>query len=115
MSKCAIDSKLNYYTRRQNVWSGWPVYEACEVNLVMISSLASKCQDFKVWIPVFQPFYVMKLKTSMFELYEHQNRTILGSDQVSSGKNTEINKQSHVKFWFNRKKYGAVSYSLSCR
>ena len=33
-------------------------------------------------------------------------RTIVGSDQVNSGKNTEINKQLHVKFWFNRKKYG---------
>jgi hypothetical protein len=32
----------------------------------------------------------------------------------NSGKNTEINKQSHVTFWFNRKKYGAVSYLLSC-
>ena len=30
------------------------------------------------------------------------------------GENTEINKQSHVKFWPNRKKYGAVSYLLSC-
>ena len=30
------------------------------------------------------------------------------------GKNTEINKQSHVKFWFNRRKYGAVSYFFSC-
>ena len=25
-----------------------------------------------------------------------------------------INKQSHVKVWFNRKKYGAVSYLFSC-
>ena len=30
-------------------------------------------------------------------------RTILGSNQANLGKNTEINKQSHVKFWFNRK------------
>ena len=30
-------------------------------------------------------------------------RTILGSDQVNSVKNTEINKQLHVKFWFNGK------------
>ena len=29
-------------------------------------------------------------------------------------KNTKINKQSHVKFWFNRKKYGAVSYLFGC-
>ena len=34
---------------------------------------------------------------------EHQNRTVLGSDQVNSGKNKKLNKQSHVKFWFNRK------------
>ena len=40
----------------------------CDLNLVMISSLASKCQDFKVWMPVFQPFYIMKLKTSKFKV-----------------------------------------------
>ena len=43
----------------------------------------------------------------MFLCSEHQNRTILGSDKansVNSGKNTEINKKSHVKFWFDRKK-----------
>ena len=28
--------------------------------------------------------------------------TILSSDQVNSDKNTEINKQSHFKFWFNK-------------
>ena len=32
----------------------------------MISSLASKCQDFKVGMPFFQPFYEMKLKTFIF-------------------------------------------------
>mgnify|MGYP001180558486 CR=1 FL=1 len=37
----------------------------CDLNLVMISSLVSKCQDFKVGMPFFQPFYVMKLKTSL--------------------------------------------------
>ena len=30
----------------------------------MISSVASKCQDFKVGMAVFQPFYEMKLKAS---------------------------------------------------
>ena len=34
----------------------------------MISSLASKCQDFKVKMPFFQPLYVMKLKTSKFKV-----------------------------------------------
>ena len=42
-------------------------------------------------------------------------KTILGSAQVNSGENTEINKQSHVKFWLNWMKYGAVSYSLRYR
>ena len=32
---------------------------------------------------------------------------------VKTGKNTEINKQSNVKFWFIWIKYGAVSYSLN--
>ena len=31
------------------------------------------------------------------------------------GEDKEINKQSHVKFWLNRKKYGAVTYLSSCR
>ena len=33
----------------------------------MLSSLAAKCQDFKVGMPVFQSFYEMKLKTSKFK------------------------------------------------
>ena len=43
------------------------VERPCDLNLVMISSLASKCQDFKVEMPFFQPLYVMKLKTFMFK------------------------------------------------
>ena len=37
-------------------------------------------------------------------------RTILGLDQANSGKNIEINKQSHVMFWFNRKKNMELSH-----
>ena len=44
------------------------VQRPCDLNLVMISSLASKCQDFKVKMPFFQPLYVMKLKTSKFKV-----------------------------------------------
>ena len=32
------------------------LWRPCDLNLVMISSLASKCQDFKVGMPVFQHF-----------------------------------------------------------
>ena len=44
------------------------VQRPCDLNLVMISSLASKRQDFKLEMPFFQPFYVMKLKTSKFKV-----------------------------------------------
>ena len=44
------------------------------MNLVMLFSLASKCQDFKVGMPFFQPFYVMKLKTSKFKAFWSQWR-----------------------------------------
>ena len=40
------------------------IWRACDLNLVMISLLASKCQDFKVEMSFFQPLYVLKLKTS---------------------------------------------------
>ena len=44
------------------------VWRHFDVNLVVISLLASKCQDFKVEMPIFQPFYCMKLKTSNFKV-----------------------------------------------
>ena len=43
------------------------------------------------------------------QFYEH-----IMQKQVKTGKYTEIDKQSHVKFWLNWIKHGAVSYSLSC-
>ena len=46
---------------------------------------------------------------------EHQNKTIFGATQVNLGENTKVNKQSLVIFWLNWRKYGAVSYSFSCK
>ena len=40
-----------------------------DLNLAVISSLASECQHFTVGMPVFQPFYLMKLKTSKFKVF----------------------------------------------
>ena len=34
--------------------------------------------------------------------------------QVKTGKFSQINKQSFVKLWLDRRKYGAVSYLVSC-
>ena len=44
------------------------VKRPCDLNLVMISSLAAKCQDFKVKMPFFHPLYIVKLKTSKFKV-----------------------------------------------
>jgi hypothetical protein len=44
------------------------------------------------------------------QLYNHIIQNL-----VKTGINTEINKQSNVKFWLHWIKYGAVSYSLSCK
>ena len=49
-------------------WAQMFAQSACDLNLVMISSLTSKCQDFKVEMPFFQPLYVMKLKISKFKV-----------------------------------------------
>ena len=94
---CWVMPKTIRYTRVGNVCPGWPVYGVkclCsrwqewereplplafqylilmvwrhfDLNLVIISLLASKCQGFKVEMPVFQPFYEMKLKTSNFKV-----------------------------------------------
>ena len=61
-------------------------------------------------ISVFLPDLILKLLWT-----SKQNNFIFRSGKFSLGKNTEINKRSHVKFWFNRKNYGAVSYLFSCK
>jgi len=66
--------------------------------------MTANCLLISVLLPV------ANLKLS----WTNQNKTILGLQQVRLGKNTEINKQSGVKFWFNWRKHGAVSYSFSC-
>ena len=44
------------------------VQRPCDLNLVKISSLAAKCQDFKVEMPFFQALSVMNLKTFNFKV-----------------------------------------------
>ena len=85
------------YTRVENVCPGCPVYGVIclcsrwrewkregshshwhfnilmvwrhfDLNFIIISLLASKCQDFEVEMPVFQPFYEMNVKTSNFKV-----------------------------------------------
>ena len=44
------------------------VKSVCDLNLGMICLLASKWQDFKVGMSVFQLFYEVKLKSSKFKV-----------------------------------------------
>ena len=44
------------------------ISRACDLNLAMLSSLASKWQVLKVGIPIFQPLYEVKLEASKFKV-----------------------------------------------
>ena len=67
---------------------------------------------------VFPRFYLNlpELNLKLFWTSEGNNFRFSSGKYLKrkTGKNTEINNQSQVKFWFNRKKPGAVSYLLSC-
>ena len=86
--------KLEAYTRVWNVCRGWPVYGVKHLcsrgrgnergrgaiptsisifDFFVMKTLwfkfgYSKCQDFKVEMPIFQPFYDIKLMTSNFNV-----------------------------------------------
>jgi hypothetical protein len=69
--------------------------------------------DFCVFTCFYQFLHDVLIKLFCFGM---QNNFVSTSckNPVKTGKYTEINKQSNVKFWLNWIKYGAVSYSLSC-
>ena len=67
------------------------------------------------WISLFfavlaWPDQKIVLLWSAEQFYDH-----IMQKRLKTGKNTEINKQSNVKFWLDFRKYGAVSYWLSCK
>ena len=76
-------------------------------------NLTSDCQLIMciyLFLPAFAWFahkIVLQIKTKQFD--EHIMQKL-----VRTGKFTEINKQSHVKFWLSWRKYRTVSYSFSC-
>ena len=61
---------------------------------------------------ILQSSWKTTLRYSLMNI--RQFHILFNSAQVNWWKNTEINKQSLVKFWLNQKKYGIVSYSLNC-
>ena len=70
-------------------------YETAPYNIFELNqNLTCDC----LLISVFCPKFTLAQPEICFE---HQNRTILDSAQVNLGKKTEINKQSHVKFWLS--------------
>ena len=83
-------------------------YETAPCYLQLNQNLTSACLFIFVFAPVL----------SWFEhenYFEDWSKTIFCSKQVRTGKNTEINKQSDVKFWLIWRKCGLDSYSFSCK
>ena len=71
--------------------------------------MTSDCLLISVYLPVFAwCAHKIVLFWPAEQFYEH-----IMQNSVKTGKYTEINKQSDVKFWLNWKKYGTVSYSFS--
>ena len=68
---------------------------ACDLKLVMLSSLASKWQVFKVRMTVFQLFYEMKLKTSKLKKSCHFEASI---DIMTRFKSQALN-IIRIKYW----------------
>ena len=93
---CWILAKQDFYNVQLNH------YEAAPCFIQFSQILTCECLLISGFFPKFT-----LAEPLMFKI-------ILGSAQVNSGENTEINKQSYVKFWLNWIKYGAVLYSLSC-
>ena len=86
------------------------------MNLGQLHILFNSAKTWHVivcWFLCFPRIY-LNLPELNLRLFCSNVKTILGSAQVNLGENTEINKQSHVKFWLHWMKYEAISYSLSC-
>ena len=60
------------------------VLRACDLNLVMISSLASKRQVLRVGMPIFQPLYEVKLKASKFKVLVFRSQIQITSSSYNN-------------------------------
>ena len=85
-------------------------YETATNLIQWCQNLTSNCLLISVFLPVFawcNHNIVLQIKTKQF--YDHIMQKL-----VKTGKYTEINKQSYIKFWLNWIEFGAVSYLLGC-
>ena len=73
----------------------------------------SDCLLISVYLPVLLVFawcdHKIVLQIKLKHFYEHNMQKL-----AKTSKYTKINKQSHVKFWLDWRKYRTVSYSFSC-
>ena len=80
-------------------------YETTSNCILLSQNLTSDCSLIFAFLSVFawcDHKIVLQIKIKLF--YEHIIQKL-----VKSGKYTKINKQSHVKFWLNWRKYRTVS------
>ena len=66
------------------------------------------------WISLFLPVLGWCDHKVVLFWYAEQFYDHIIQELVETGKFSQINKQSNVKFWLNWIKFGAVSYLLSC-
>ena len=88
-------------------------YETVLYLLLLSQHLTWDCLLISVYLPGFFYQFLQDVLIKLFRYAEQFCEHII-QKPVKTGKYKEINKQSHVKFWLNRIKYGAVSYLLSC-
>ena len=85
-------------------------YEKAPYFLQLSQNLRWNCLLISAFLPVFAWCdHKIVFDWSAEQFYDHIMQKL-----VRTGKNTEINKQSHVKFWLNWRKYETVSYLFSC-
>ena len=73
-------------------------WKACDLHLVLVSSLASKWQGLKVGMYILQLFYEMKLKTSKFKVLTFWGQWIYHNEiQIPS---SSCHKNQILKSWW---------------
>ena len=80
-----------------------------QTTLCFIFVTAKWIWDISIFSSIKPKLDIRLFVDSAKQFYEHSMQKL-----AKTGKYTKINKQSHVKFWLNWRKYKTVSYSFSC-
>ena len=99
---CTCTSTVAYFLHYTTAWWIWDSSKFYPIKPKLDIGLFVEFCVFTCFYQFLHDKIVLQIKTKQW------------SHHAKTGKNTEINKQSDVKFWLNWRKYGTVSYSFSC-